>query len=285
MGILTIRSHFKDEEFPLAVCVRDPQPEFPCHRHQFYELVFITKGAGLHQIGEHRFPVRVGDVFVIPKNQNHEYRSLQNLSLINIIFDPIALEIGTGDMARIPGFHVLFNLEAGSRPPTGSPSRLHLSPHQIEKVKRLTQKLGRELEEKPAGFQRMAIAYFTELIIYICRRYESLDADHPDELLRIGQALAYIEQNYHRKITLADIAAAAHLSERHLRRIFVPAIGMPPNRYLQQIRIAHATSLLESTARSITDIAFDCGFEDSNYFSRQFQSLMKLSPRAYRNQI
>jgi len=75
------------------------------------------------------------------------------------------------------------------------------------------------------------------------------------------------------------------MSERNLRRVFSHAVGMPPSRYIQQIRIAHATSLLESTQRSITEIAFDCGFEDSNYFSRQFQSVMKLSPRAYRKQL
>lgn len=283
MRILTNRSHFKDEDFPLAVCIRDPQPEFPVHSHQFYELVFITRGSGLHKTGSHRFSVSAGDVFVIPKNQEHEYRNVQDLSLINIIFDPVALGLADWDVSKIPGFHVLFNFGGGA-PALQTPlGRQHISPHQMENAKRLIQQLSHELTDRPCGFQRMAVAYFTQLIIYISRSYEQDDDTPPSELLRVGQALAHIEQHYDQQISLAEVAKAACMSERNLRRIFTKAVGMPPSRYLQQIRVAHAASLLESTARSITDIAFACGFEDSNYFSRQFRLLMNKSPRDYRN--
>jgi len=162
MRILTKRSYFKDEDFPLDVCVRDPQPEFPLHSHQFYELVFITQGSGLHHIANHRFSVHAGDVFVIPKNQEHEYRNPQDLSLINVIFDPVALDIGSWDIAKIPGFHALFNLEPEGRELPSTIARQHISPHQIEKVKRIIQRLAKELTDKRPGFQRMAIAYFTQ---------------------------------------------------------------------------------------------------------------------------
>ena len=282
MDILTKRGYFQDQDFPLSIIIRDPQPEFPCHSHQFCELVFIMRGSGRHHIGNQHFALSAGDVFVIPKNQEHEYRNVQELSLINILFDPIALGLGDGDIAKIPGFHALFNLGADSRPLSTAMGRQHISPHQVENAKRMIQRLHEELIDKRPGFQRMAMAYFTELIVYTTRRYTKSDPNTKSELLRVGQALAFIEQNYHQKITLGEIAKAANMSERNLRRIFTQAAGQPPSRYIQQVRITHAASLLEFTHRPITDIAFACGFEDSNYFSRQFHKLTGCAPREYR---
>ncbi len=282
MSVLTRRGYFQDQDFPLSVCIRNPQPEFPCHSHQFYELVFITQGSGQHYIGNQRFSLSAGDVFVIPKNQEHGYCNIQELSLINILFDPVALGLGDGDIAKIPGFHALFNLGADSLPLSTAMGRQHISPHQVENAKRLIQRLHEELTDKRPGFQRMAMAYFTELIVYTTRRYTKSDPNTKSELLRVGQALAFIEQNYHQKITLKEIAKAASMSERNLRRIFTQAVGQPPSRYIQQVRTTHAASLLESTHRSITDIAFACGFEDSNYFSRQFRNLIGCSPSEHR---
>jgi AraC family L-rhamnose operon transcriptional activator RhaR/AraC family L-rhamnose operon regulatory protein RhaS len=48
------------------------------------------------------------------------------------------------------------------------------------------------------------------------------------------------------------------------------------------IRIQKAAELLKSTERTITDIAFDCGFSDSNYFARCFRKIMDQTPNEYR---
>lgn len=285
MKILMNRSYFRDEDFPLAVNVRDPQPEFPRHSHQFHELVFITRGSGTHQVGDSSSPIRAGDVFVIPDSQEHEYVNRNDLALINILFDPYSLGLGTGDIGKIPGFHAMFNLEIGrSRDKARLAGHQHLLPHQMEKAKRMIQQIEDELTAKPVGFQRMALAYFTQLVVFLSRRYEETPGESSGELLRIGRVLAYIEQNYYKKITLAELAGTGHMSERNLRRVFLATIGIPPSQYILQIRIAHAASLIESTAQSITEIAFSCGFEDSNYFSRQFRIMMNQSPRAYRSQ-
>ncbi|MBN0756319.1 helix-turn-helix domain-containing protein, partial [Pseudomonas aeruginosa] len=56
-------------------------------------------------------------------------------------------------------------------------------------------------------------------------------------------------------------------SERALRQQFRQQTGMTINHYLRQLRICHAQYLLQHTERLIGDIAMQCGFEDSNYFS------------------
>jgi len=57
---------------------------------------------------------------------------------------------------------------------------------------------------------------------------------------------------------------------------------MSPYHYLLGLRLDKAARLLKETKRSVTDIAFDCGFNDGNYFSRSFHRYFGRSPRTYR---
>ncbi|MBX4303570.1 helix-turn-helix domain-containing protein, partial [Mycobacterium tuberculosis] len=67
-------------------------------------------------------------------------------------------------------------------------------------------------------------------------------------------------------------------SERALRQQFRQQTGMTINHYLRQLRICHAQYLLQHTERLIGDIAMQCGFEDSNYFSVVFSREIGMSP-------
>ena len=61
-------------------------------------------------------------------------------------------------------------------------------------------------------------------------------------------------------------------------------MGNSPIAYLIQLRINRAADMLRQGDRSITDIAFDVGFSDSNYFMREFRKVIGISPRIYRRQ-
>jgi AraC-like DNA-binding protein len=65
-------------------------------------------------------------------------------------------------------------------------------------------------------------------------------------------------------------------------RVFRKATGQTPIEYLVRLRIQKAMELLRTTDRTITEIAMDVGFNDSNYFARQFRRLTDRSPRAFR---
>ncbi|MCF7863876.1 MAG: AraC family ligand binding domain-containing protein, partial [Kiritimatiellales bacterium] len=85
--LLKKKDFFEDPTLPLQVYIRDPQPEFPLHRHGFDELVIILKGTAKHVIDGQEFPVKNGDVFVIAPNHLHQYQDMHGLALANILFD------------------------------------------------------------------------------------------------------------------------------------------------------------------------------------------------------
>ena len=74
------------------------------------------------------------------------------------------------------------------------------------------------------------------------------------------------------------------MSESNLLRIFKEATGQTPIDYRLRLRIKHAMRLLCDTDDPISRIASQVGFSDSNYFTRQFRTIIGTTPRAYRQQ-
>jgi transcriptional regulator GlxA family with amidase domain len=122
------------------------------------------------------------------------------------------------------------------------------------------------------------------LIGFLARCYSRSKNPDSRALLRLAEAISYLETNYSEPIDLDELARRAHLSARAFIRAFRAAMGSPPIAYLIQLRINRATDLLRRSGQSITDIAFAVGFTDSNYFTRQFHKVVGISPRAYRQQ-
>lgn len=102
---------------------------------------------------------------------------------------------------------------------------------------------------------------------------------------RLKEMLAWIEQNLGKSITVSEIAGAANVCVRECQRIFQQYLHYSPMEYIQRKRVYHAARLLSETDRTITDIAFNCGFSNSSYFSRQFRAIMGCAPSEYRDEV
>ena len=98
-------------------------------------------------------------------------------------------------------------------------------------------------------------------------------------------SIARIETHYTEKITLADLAEKSHLSQRHFTRVFQECIGRSPIDHLMHVRVQKAAEQLKHTDRTITDIAFDCGFSSSQYFATVFRKHFKHTPREHRKEL
>jgi len=130
----------------------------------------------------------------------------------------------------------------------------------------------------------MATASFMQIIGYLSRCFAG--AKNPDSraLLRIGEAISHLEADYQEPINLAKLARIAGMSKRNFMRSFRAAVGSSPIAHLIQLRVQRAASLLRRSELSVTEIAFQVGFNDGNYFTRQFHKLLGISPSQYRRQ-
>ena len=95
----------------------------------------------------------------------------------------------------------------------------------------------------------------------------------------------YIKENYCNSISVQELAQQTHMSVRNFSRVFHKIYGLPPTAYVAQLRMKRACELLENPWLSVSEVAWACGFSDSNYFARQFKAASGCSPREYRKQI
>lgn len=114
-------------------------------------------------------------------------------------------------------------------------------------------------------------------------RRNTLAARRLGERTELDDVLLWIEDEAHRELTLADIAARAAVSVRTLNRRFQAETGQTPMQWLTGVRIRNAQHLLESTADGIESIGRHVGFSSPANFREQFRKLTGVSPQQYRN--
>ena len=273
---------FHPDGFPLTVERRDPQEPFGLHTHEFSELVIVTGGHALHVTGRESWPIGTGDVFVIGGPRAHEYRDMRKLRLVNILFRPENLRLDLRDLPQLPGYHALFTIEPALRQQRRFKSRLRLDPKELGIVLGHAEVLEAELKSRNPGFAFSATASFMQIAAYLSRCYSHSRSPDARAVLRVASAISHLEAHFDEALDLDGLAQLAHMSKRSFLRTFQAAVGSAPIAYLIKLRLSHAATLLRRAGEDITSAAFKAGFNDSNYFARQFRNAFGVSPREYR---
>ncbi len=101
--ILRQKDFFPHAHHPVAVADRYPQNEFAEHTHEFYELVLVWRGNGLHLLNDRPYRITRGDLFYIRAQDRHGYTSVNDLVLQNVIYRPDQLTLNMDWAGLIPG--------------------------------------------------------------------------------------------------------------------------------------------------------------------------------------
>lgn len=97
----------------------------------------------------------------------------------------------------------------------------------------------------------------------------------------IKTVLSFIENNYHTKITIDDLAEQANISKYHFIRVFKSYTDMSPIKYLVSIRISKAKDILKAGNADITNTALQVGFDNISYFIKVFKETCGVTPLKY----
>lgn len=108
--------------------------------------------------------------------------------------------------------------------------------------------------------------------------------DHPERSnsRRIVKVFEYMNANYHKAITLADMAVRANMHEASFSRFIKKSTGKTFIDSLNEIRLGHATRLLIDTNQTIAEIAYGCGFNNISNFNRIFKRKKNCTPKEFR---
>ena len=120
------------------------------------------------------------------------------------------------------------------------------------------------------------------LFILLARNFEASSTKSVGSKLVEG-TIAYIKVKYNSNITLFEIARVQGVSAEHLSRRFKKETGFGVNEYLTLVRLRQAARCLsEWEDATVSDIAYACGFNDSNYFSYKFKEAYGISPLKFK---
>jgi transcriptional regulator GlxA family with amidase domain len=99
---------------------------------------------------------------------------------------------------------------------------------------------------------------------------------------RIQAALAYARDNLHKRLTVVDLAEAAHLSPRQFSRAFHAETGQSPAKAIEHLRVEGARNLLEQSRYPIEVVARQAGFSDRDHMRRAFLRAFGQPPQVLR---
>ncbi len=151
---------------------------------------------------------------------------------------------------------------------------------QSEKIKSLFKKIFSVWVTKNDG-------YYFECVSIIYKIFAELEKKTyiPEkQFLAIKPAIEYIEGHFlDKKITSKELTSCCSISYPYIKKLFIKKFGLPPSKYIINLKINYACDLLKSELYTISQIAEICGYNDIYFFSRQFKEYMGLSPTDFIN--
>ena len=141
-----------------------------------------------------------------------------------------------------------------------------------------------DIEHCSYGFE---LAVFGKLLLLWKSILEHLDITISSKMKlkpEVKSILLYLQDHFSEKVCLKNVSSFVHISAAECCRIFKKAFGCTMTEYLTEIRLQKSVELLLETTLSISEIAFETGFQSSSYFTKQFHDRMQETPSCFRKQ-
>lgn len=121
------------------------------------------------------------------------------------------------------------------------------------------------------------------LLVSVIRASASIE---PKSVLPLVQSvIVLLNDRFRDHLTLRGVAEEIHISPNYLGALFKEKVGISFKGYVTMIRLRYACGLLDSTTKTVKEIAFESGFASNEYFLSVFKKYMKCSPSEYRNYL
>lgn len=248
------------------------------HSHQYNEIYFLQSGKCNVYIDNETYCLEDGSVLFIPAFKEHTfiYPFTQDIKRTVLYISTEQLNWYFNKDFKDEINNLFIN------------KHLQLSRKSFSNLSNIFEKIQFEKYSLDNMSELLTKAYFFELIIYLirCQRYtHNINQKTNLSNITIGEIVNFIENNYSRQLTLPEIAAQFGISESSLTKKIKIFTNMTFKEYLTKTRIEAAKSLLISSEKSITEIAYECGYNNSNFFGDVFKKAVGMSPSSYRKML
>jgi len=262
-----------------------PHFTYPWHFHNEFEIVYVLKSSGKRFVADNIEPFNEGDITLLGSYLPHFWKSEQpenqeSTNRVNAIVVQFHKDFFREEISSYPEFHAISELLKRSE------RGIHFTAPANDKIGKMLKRL-----LKLNGLERML--YFVKLMDTMAHsdNYRILASkayqleEHRELNNRLDKIMHFINTNYQRKITQEEIASKIGMSTAAFCRYFREKTGKGFIFFVNEMRIGYACKLLVENRLSISQICFECGFNNLSNFNRMFKRQTKCTPGEYQQQF
>jgi len=236
------------------------------HYHGVFEVYYLVQGSCHYFIDNRCYDITAGDLVLIPEGVIHHTAYSDGYHSRKLMYFSRSL-IPSPVSDRLPSLLYVYRSAALA-----------------DDIREIFKTLERE-HNSPDPYSDSVIASSVNLLFCLMARNENEYPDSSGESEYVTAAVEYIRKSFTERVTLCEAARAVSVSPEHLSRIFKRETGFTFSEYLTLIRLKRAEELLRADrSASVSEIAYACGFNDSNYFSERFKAHYGTPPARYRRE-
>ncbi len=243
------------------------------HRHNFYFILLVSKGIGIHEIDFVAYPVIENSLSIMRPGQVHKLKLNSDCEGYWLAFNkdfeflPNAKDNALWRGACIRNFY-------------------NLQKNEVMELSSIFQTILKEYKCKQVRFEHVIKASIEVLLIHLFR-YQQKDLDTSREVdlyqqKKLQEFLDLLETNISTKKPSAAYADMVNLSSFQLNSITKNLLGKTVAELIDDQIVLEAKRYLLGTANQITEIAFELGFIDVSYFIRFFKKKIGVTPEVFR---
>ncbi|NOU63840.1 helix-turn-helix domain-containing protein [Paenibacillus sp. LMG 31461] len=270
------------ERLPLAAgyTIQEKYAQFTdhdLHMHDALEVSIALDQGMKYKIGDACYYAGPGDIFLLRPFEPHwnlTQEEGQPSRWIMLLFSPSFVGVMPRGSSLLTPFYM-----------TKSSPLIPADSVYAQSVKRLALEALEEAKHALPGWELQQQTLMIQMLVHMQRYYVTHNRDQLQEdssAQGIIQAIEYLMSHWAEEIDMDIVIERSHLKKTWFYTKFREMTGLTPNEFIIRLRLQYAGHLLQSTAKSITDIALTCGFGSASYFNKVFKELQHLTPREYR---
>jgi AraC family transcriptional regulator, transcriptional activator of pobA len=249
------------------------------HRHDYYAIMFIEKGNGIHYVDFHEYPVNDGLVFFLMPGQMHQLLFFAQPKGHLIAFTEDFLVKNAISQRMIDDLY-LFNEYGISPPLTLNESQLPAYQNVFEQMKYFSESVGR--------YNTEAIASLVQLFLVLSNNHCSIRKEDNTQLLESGNTLLRSFRNLLNKRFATEHQVSGYADEiavtaDYLNKIVKNLTGVSAKEHIQNKLVLEAKRALVFTEISNKELAYSLGFEEAAHFNNFFKKMTGMSPGEFRS--
>ncbi len=249
------------------------------HRHKnFHELVIVRSGSARHCVDGCEQLISAGSVFLVFPDQHHGFRELEDLEIYNLLFGRAIFRYFLPDLTSMEGFQLLFK-SRNNYPRRCLTDGLKVPAQLFPELLAMLDEMVAYNQNPPPGAQTVLLSDFMKVArLLSCHVFWSSESPKLSHIQPLSGLLARLDREFRAEWPVPRMAASVNMSVPNFNREFKKLTGSSPGNYLLSLRLEKAAALLHLKELKVTNVAFDCGFGDLNYFSRAFKKRYGVSP-------